>query len=76
MFLSQQEISTLTGYHPQQYKKQAKFLREHGYKFDMDIYGRPRVLVSHVEAELGSASKQQRKRSEPDFSMFDNRRTA
>lgn len=70
MFLSQDELHMLTGYHPQQYKRQANWLRSHGYKYDLDIYGRPRVLVSHIEASLGASIGKTRKKTEPDFSMF------
>ena len=74
MFLSQEEVKELTGY--KVCKKQVKWLRENGFKHAVDICGRPKVLVSHVESELGSSEKNQRKRSEPDFSMFDNRKLA
>lgn len=72
MFLSQDEIKDLTGY--KVYKKQALWLAQNGFKYVLGCDGRPKVLVSHIEAELGSSGKRERKRSEPDFSMF--RKTA
>lgn len=72
MFLTQAELHELTGYKPNQHKKQTKFLRERGYKFDLDAYGRPRVLVSYVEAILGASTGKVRKKFEPDFSELDN----
>lgn len=71
MFLSQNEIIELTGY--KYYKKQIKWLIYNKIKHLVGIDGKPKVLISHIENELGSNNKNSLKKLEPDFSIFKNR---
>ncbi len=66
MFLSQHDIEELTGY--KVYKCQIKWLRQNGLKFLVSADGKPRVLMSQLEARIGAidASKSARRRVEPD----------
>ena len=51
LFLNHDEIEELTGY--KKPSAQIRWLREHGYLFEVDARGRPRVLTSHVMRKLG-----------------------
>ena len=53
MFLKPQEVEELTGYKKR--SKQCEFLRGRGYSFEIDSWGRPKVLRSHVESRLGGS---------------------
>ena len=52
MFLTAQELRSLTGY--QKPSLQRRWLTEHGYRFDVRADGRPAVLISQVEARQRS----------------------
>ena len=60
MFLTTQELVELTDYkHP---AKQIRWLREHGYRFEIGASGRPKVLRSEIERRLGKTEKTTGKR--------------
>lgn len=63
MFLSPAEMRDLT--EARSHRKQIHWLIEHGYRFEVSTLGRPKVLVSAVEARLGHAGIVKRK--EPNF---------
>jgi hypothetical protein len=57
LFLNREELADLTGY--RQKGKQAEWLRCHGWRFELDAQGRPRVLRQHAHRMLdGTASAQ------------------
>ena len=51
MFLSDEEIGDLTG--RRQGRKQAQWLAERGYPFELNAAGHPRVLRAFVDKKLG-----------------------
>ena len=55
MFLTPDELATLTGL--TRYSAQCRWLREHGYRHERDVQGRPVVLRSEVERRLSTAAK-------------------
>lgn len=58
MFLTPEEICELTGYKKR--SKQREFLRSRNYAFEIDSWGRPKVLRSHVEHRLGGSIERPR----------------
>lgn len=69
MFLSQEEIIGLTGY--KLYKYQIDWLRKNGINCLVGHDGRPKVLAAHLEEIMGKSKERQKRKIEPDFSMFD-----
>lgn len=55
MLLTPEEIRDLTEY--KRPHEQIRWLREHGYPFELGASGRPKVLRSEVERRLGRAAK-------------------
>ena len=51
MFLTEEELKDLTGY--QRPKAIMRWLKEHGYRFEVSAYGWPKVLRDAVCARLG-----------------------
>lgn len=51
MFLTRQEIEELTDYKLAEF--QCRWLKSHGYSFEVGASGRPKVLRVHVEQKLG-----------------------
>jgi len=51
MFLTTDELEDLTGY--KRRSSQREWLRARAYPFELDAWGRPKVLRSHVEQRLG-----------------------
>jgi hypothetical protein len=58
MFLTPEELEALTGYG--QKAKQAAWLRDRRYPFELGADGRPRVLRSYVEKRLGDSTQSKR----------------
>jgi len=58
MFLSLSDLVALTGL--TRPGAQCRWLREHGYRHDRDVQGRPVVLRAEVERHLLSGSRTQR----------------
>lgn len=65
MFLSHEDISDLTG-GLTQHAAQRRWLTRNGIKHLIGADGSPRVLVSHIEALIGSSTKPNKRRAEPD----------
>jgi hypothetical protein len=63
MFLTAQEIQTLTG--RRRYSAQVRWLREKGYKFDVNGLGEPVVAVAEVNRKLVGA--QSTRKQEPNW---------
>lgn len=60
MFLSEKEIQELTGYKTK--KCQAKWLRNNGFKYVLDRWGKPKVMIEHVNSVLGTTGRTNTKR--------------
>ncbi|HEV2917571.1 MAG TPA: DUF4224 domain-containing protein [Candidatus Babeliales bacterium] len=70
MFLSQEDIQELTGY--KKTALQIKWLRSNGFKFMIGADGRPRLLLSQLEALLGAQVKSiTKRRVEPNFTKLE-----
>lgn len=67
MLLSQNDLIELTDYELAAY--QIKWLREHGWKFDVGASGRPKVSRAYFEQRMGVVTQD----VEPDFSIFEKR---
>lgn len=72
MFLSQEEVQELTGY--KKYTCQARWLRSNGFKYVIGYDGKPKVTADHVNILMGSIDKNARKKTEPNYAMFENRK--
>jgi len=59
MFLTQEDIRELTGFAYNAH--QIKWLAEHGYKFEVNRAGIPKVLKSYLEERLGGGLAQKSK---------------
>ncbi len=55
MFLTEDELKELTGY--QRPKQISRWLAEHGYRFEQDRAGWPKVLKESVYARLSASFK-------------------
>lgn len=66
MFLSIDELQTLTGY--QRPNCMIRWLRENGFVFTVAADGYPRILVDHVKGRLMTDFKT--KRSEPNLAAL------
>ena len=51
LFLSQEELTELTG--RKRKASQIRWLQEHGYLYEVDANGKPKVLTAHVLRKLG-----------------------
>lgn len=69
MFLTQDEIKELTGY--KKYACQIRWLRHNGFKYVVGYDGKPKVTQDHINLMLGSVTHSVRKKTQPDFSMFE-----
>jgi len=69
MFLSLEELRTLTGY--QRPTCMIRWLRENGFVFTVAADGYPRLLVEHVRTRL--TGERVRKRTEPDLSALNSK---
>lgn len=65
MFLTQDEIETLTGY--VKHKKQREWLAKNGYSFKVACSGRPIVSRTHSESQLSGSASAQPAKWEPNF---------
>lgn len=68
LLLTADELEDLTEYKVGYY--QAKWLKAHGYPFELTNSGKPRVLRAFVEKRLGLASAVPMSQTEPDFSSW------
>lgn len=64
LFLTEEEISDLTGYRYAVY--QMRWLKQRGWKFEVAADGKPRVLRAHLDLKLGGTPKRDR-RSDPNW---------
>lgn len=62
MLLTDEELESITGY--VRHSAQARWLREHGWMFELAASGRPVVSRSYAEAKMGGANSAWK----PDFS--------
>lgn len=65
MFLSDKELAELTGF--KLGKKQCEWLDSHGWVYEPDAHGKPRVLVEYCRMKMGISGPQP-KRWELDLS--------
>lgn len=63
MFLTPDDLRALTGY--KQWPKQVQWLRQHGYRFDLNAANRPIVLQDEVQRHLLGVERAKQK--EPRF---------
>ena len=68
MFLSPADLHDLTGYRLGAW--QARWLTAHGWIFELDAFGRPRVLRAYAEGRLGLAKAAPPAQNQPDFSKW------
>ena len=73
IFLNKLEMVELTGYQVAHY--QARWLKAHGYPFELTASGKPRVLRAYVEKRLGLATDIQLNQTEPDFTHWNQQRS-
>ena len=64
-YLDEEELFFLTG--NQQAKRQVKWLREHGWRYETTSTGAPRVLKSYRDQRLGPTKTYQRKPKAPRY---------
>jgi len=67
MFLTTDEISTLTGYQTQ--SRQIMWLKSHGWKFEISRTGHPVVLRKHAETKMSGQEENEREWA-PNFDAF------
>ena len=70
LFLTPEDLRELTGYRRQ--AAQIRWLREHGYLFDVRADGKPVVLWSHVNQRLGGSDSADSNEPEPNWSALDD----
>lgn len=68
MFLTEADLFRMTGY--SRPSSQRKWLKRNGWKFEPDANGRPIVLRSYAEAQLGAADAATQTDFTPDFSAI------
>jgi hypothetical protein len=59
MFISDQELETLTGY--KRGAEQCKWLTSNGWVFAVDAHGKPRVAVDYCRYRMGAAKEEPRR---------------
>lgn len=64
MFLTEEELLELTAY--TRFSAQARWLREHGWLFELSASGRPIVSRAYAESKMGGANSTWK----PDFSSL------
>jgi hypothetical protein len=70
MFLSPEDLANLTD--TKRVARQIEWLTNRGYKFDISITGRPKVLVKELESRLLSNKKApQKQRPAPRLDILD-----
>lgn len=67
IFLESPDVEQLTGL--KRFRAQARWLAQHGYKFEVNALGRPVVLKLAVEKKLGPSVRSQR---QPDFDALND----
>ncbi len=71
MFLSPEEVQRLTG--KKRHSAQVRWLRDHGYRFDVNGLGEPVVAIAEVNRKLvGGAAA--REKAEPNWDEMDPQR--
>lgn len=68
MFLTSEELESLTGYKISSAQK--RWLDRNFFEYAISAYGKPKVLRSFVEYRLGITEQQKPASNQPDFSRW------
>jgi hypothetical protein len=67
MFLNKDEVHELTGY--KYLAKQILWLNSHGYRYEINKNGHPKILKSFVETRLGELTARYSRKNKPQLNL-------